>query len=129
MNHTQGFNGSATVSDLTIRPQRKYVWHRPDGLISPCPHQLGNGIRPIAHVVNFGDRDNRFVGRSDLSHVLVPDIDNTLLGDKCCRVANRLILSVGNSLTDTAAGPSRRQFFCEETRDFRHDGIWRRLPS
>jgi hypothetical protein len=25
-------------------------------------------------------------------------------------------------LTDTAAGPSRGQFFCEESRDFRHDG-------
>jgi hypothetical protein len=29
---------------------------------------------------------------------------------------------VGNSLTDTAAGPSREQFSWEETRDFRHDG-------
>jgi hypothetical protein len=29
---------------------------------------------------------------------------------------------VGNSLTDTATGPSREQFSWEETRDFRHDG-------
>jgi len=32
------------------------------------------------------------------------------------------VFSVGHALTDTAAGPSRRQFFCEEARDFRDDG-------
>lgn len=76
-----------------------HVWHRPDRLVSPRPHQLRNGKRPIAHVVNFGDRNNRFVRSPDLYHVLVPDIDDALLGDKLCGVATRLVLRVGHTLT------------------------------
>src|SRR6266853_2607389 len=86
MNHTNRFKGSATVSDLAIRPKHIHVWHRPDRLLSSFPHQPGTCIRPIAHVVNLSDGDNRFVRCSDLFHILVPDIDNALLGDEFCRL-------------------------------------------
>src|ERR1700678_4221178 len=90
--------------------------------MAPCPQQVGNRIRRIAHVVNLGDGDNRFARRSDFSDVLIPNIDDALLGNESWRFANRVILSLGNSLADTLAGPSRRQFFQQETRNFRYEG-------
>src|ERR1700677_3629417 len=42
VNHTYGVKGPATISDLVIRPERVYVGHRPDRLLSACPQELGS---------------------------------------------------------------------------------------
>jgi hypothetical protein len=72
--------------------------------------------------VNLGDGDNRVVRCSDLFNVLVPGIDDALIGDKSCRVANGLVFSMCNSLSDAAGSPSRRQLFHKKISDCGHEG-------